>query len=223
MRWPRVWRLLTPQREIQAVVSRQLTSDIEQHTAEYLALEYTASAPYNCFVFDDQAQADEIRKLLFSSGACEYGPPFGKVLLKDNSPAGMLACLTGKQVTSIRLKGALALLRKGIFARWPALQQRLQLAGQTLLKPQPEDFYLSRIAVAINERGQGTGSLLMDHFEQAGYTLKCQRLTLEVNAVDEQAIAFYLKHKFAELNQRRVVDLATGRTLEYLHMVKPLV
>jgi ribosomal protein S18 acetylase RimI-like enzyme len=204
-------------------MSRSLTTDIEPHVPDYLALEYAASEPYNSFVFDDKAQADEIRHLLFFSGACEYSPPFGQILLDDSAPVGMIACLTGKQLTSIRLKGALELRRAGIVERYPGLQQRLQLASQTLLKPHAEDFYLSRIAITATQRGHGIGSFLMNHFEQTGRGLECQRLTLEVNAMDEHATNFYRKHDFVELQKQRVVDSVTGRTLEYLHMTKPLV
>ena len=100
-------------------MSRRLTTAIEPHVPDYLALEYAASEPYNSFVFDDKAQADEIRHLLFFSGACEYSPPFGQLLLDESSPVGMIACLTGKQLTGIRLKGALELRRAGIVERYP--------------------------------------------------------------------------------------------------------
>ena len=204
-------------------MSKRLTTDIEPHVADYLALESAASEPYNSFVFDNKAQADEIRQLLFSSGACEYSPPFGQILLDESAPVGMIACLTGKQLTGIRLKGALELRRAGIVERYPGLQQRLQLAGQTLLKPHAEDFYLSRIAITASQRGQGTGSFLMNHFERTGRALACRRLTLEVNAADEQATNFYRKHQFVELERQQVVDAATGRTLQYMHMTKSLV
>jgi ribosomal protein S18 acetylase RimI-like enzyme len=207
----------------QAAVTRLLTADLGPYTADYLAFEYAASAPYNCFVFDNRSQADEIRQLLFSSGASEYSPPFGQLLLQDNSPVGMLACLTGKQLTGARLKSAMTLQRAGVFDRYPVLQHRFQLAAQTLLKPQPDDYYLSRIAVRDNERGRGTGSFLMDYFEREALARDCRRLALEVNAEDEQAIRFYRKHEFVEGQRRRVVDSSTGRALEYMHMTKSFV
>src|SRR6266542_6935692 len=120
---------------MQTLVGRHLTADIAGNVVDYLALEFDASAPYNSFVFDDRSQADEIRGLLFSSGACEYAPPFGQALVEDGNVIGMIACLTGKQLSSIRLRAALVLNKAGVFTRYPTMQRRLQLAGQTLLKP----------------------------------------------------------------------------------------
>jgi len=202
------------------VATQTLSDELTPHLDEFLFLEAEASKPYNNFVYDDEAQATELRRLLLEAGVCEFGPPYARLLIDDGNVAGMIACLTGPQVLQVRMKGAMVLLKAGVLSE--GLQQRLRLAVQTLIKPQPDDFYLSRIAIDAKRRGRGDGSFLIEHFQNEGRRLGCRRLTLEVNAIDEQAVRFYLKHNFSELNTLEVKDKDSGRSLVYQQMIKKL-
>lgn len=54
-----------------------------------------------------------------------------------------------------------------------------------------EDFYLQAIAVDKNLRGDGVGSILMDHFEEKARTSRSKRLCLDVSAQNQGALRFY--------------------------------
>jgi ribosomal protein S18 acetylase RimI-like enzyme len=215
-------RVLTRCPEAEAAMSRELTGEIGPYASAFLELEGEASDPYNSFVYENKAQAIEIRRFLFESSLCEFSPPYARILLEDGRVLGMLACLTGNDLLRVRLKGALALSKAGVFTQSSALQQRMHLAGQTLIKPLAGDYYLSRIAVARAERGRGIGGFLMEQFEFKGRNLGCWRLTLEVAAHDEQAVGFYVQQGFSKMDLQRAFDTQTGRLLEYLQMAKLL-
>jgi len=200
--------------------TRTLTDNLAAHLDQFLVLEAEASKPYNNFVYGNDEQAYQLRRLLLQAGVSEFGSPYARLMLDDGRVTGMIACLTGKQLLQVRMKGALALRKAGVLT--PELQDRLRLAGQTLIKPNADDFYLSRIAIAPGLRGQGAGSFLMNYFEDEARTHNCARLTLEVNALDEPAVRFYCRHKFSELSRLKVNDEATGRSLEYQQMSKLL-
>jgi ribosomal protein S18 acetylase RimI-like enzyme len=53
------------------------------------------------------------------------------------------------------------------------------------------DFYLLAAAVDAAERGQGTGSMLMDHMEDVAHERGCKRIALDVAANNTGARRLY--------------------------------
>jgi ribosomal protein S18 acetylase RimI-like enzyme len=197
-------------------------ADVGAFEEEFLALEAAASAPYSRFVFDSEARAAEARAVLWARGLCEFSPPAGRLFLLDGRPAGMIAALTGRELARRRLAAGVALATSELLAADPALRDRLRLAGRTLLKAAPDDFYLSRIATHRWARGRGVGAALLERVLEEGRRTGCPRCVLEVAPESAAAAALYARFGFREVDRRVAEDPASGRRLEYAHLSRAL-
>ena len=195
---------------------------IGPHRSDFLALEYAASAAYNEFAYQDRAQADAVREFLLDRGVAEFSSDFSALLLDEGAVRGMISCLAAEEVAKCRMKSAFALGKWGIFENSPRLYERLALAGQTLMKLGPGDFYVSRIATAPVSSGKGYGGRLLDHCEERARAAGAVRIALEVAAQNAGAVRFYEKHCFAALERQSVSSPDDGRSLDYIHMAKDL-
>lgn len=195
---------------------------LEPYRNEFLRLEGLASAPYNDFVYDDAEQSLAVRSYVLDVGAAEFAPPYGSIAREGSSVVGVLACLTGQELSTARLRTAMALARSEHLQLDAVVQQRVRIAARTLAVPQQQDFYLSRISVVESVRGHGVGSRLMGEYERRGREEGCARLILEVAADSAKVVHFYERQGFTVIDERAVVDEPTGRRLAYLHMAKSL-
>ena len=187
-----------------------------------LDLEFLASEPYTAFVFSSTEQALRIRRYLYERDLCEFSPPYGLLLRDQGRVVGLLAILDGAELTRCRLKATIALAKSGLLAEDPGLGARLQLAGQTLLKLRPDDFYISRVAAVDSDRRRGLGSSLVRRAEQEARARGCPRVALEVSPVSAAAIRLYSREGYQEIDAREAHDPLTGRSLRYLHLAKTL-
>ena len=197
-----------------------LTSHVGGDEQTLLELEFLASEPYTSFVFASTDQAVRVRRYLYEKNLSEFSPPYGRLLRDNGRVVGLLAILDGAELIKCRLKATLALTKSGLLAEDPALGARLQLAGQTLLKLRPDDFYISRVAAAEGQRGRGLGSFLVRSAEQEARSRACPRLALEVSPLSTAAVQLYRREGFEEIDAREVQDPLTGRSLRYLHLAK---
>ena len=183
---------------------------------EFLQLEAAASAPYCRFAYGSDTLTRDVQRVLMERSTGEFAPPTGQLYLQDGSPAGLIACLTGQQLQRARLGAAMALAKAHLFD--PSIARRVQLAGSTLLKPAPTDFYLSRIAVHPSHRGKGIGARLMDEVLALAVRAKAAQCVLEVAPEATAAIALYRRFGFKESDRRSAHDPDSGASLEYVHM-----
>lgn len=197
------------------------TANLSPFEREFLALESSASAPYTRFIYATAADAGRAQALLLDRGVGEFAPPAGKLLILGGTPAGMVACLTGAALRRARLAAGAALARARLMAD-PAVARRVQLASTTLLQPDADDFYLSRLAVHEDFRGQGVGAALLRHVLAEAARCRAARCVLEVAPEAAAAMALYQRHGFAAIDRRTVADPDSGRTLEYVHMQRAL-
>jgi ribosomal protein S18 acetylase RimI-like enzyme len=203
-------------------VALHLSAEVGQDAATILDLEFAASEPYTRFVFATPTHARAVRQYLFDRKLAEFSCPYLLILRDTDEVVGMLAVLTGAELVGCRLRAAVALVRSGLLTADAGVGDRLQLAGRTLLKVQPDDFYVSRIAVAPGARGRGLGERLLDEAEREGLRRGCARLVLEVAPESAAARRLYDRHRFSEIGVAKVVDPVTGRSLQYVHLAKPL-
>lgn len=200
----------------------ELSAEIGGDESIVLDLEFAASEPYTRFVFATVHQALAVRRYLFARDLCEFSPPHLRVLRHEGTVLGMLAALSGKELAECRLRAALAITKSGLLTADSTVAPRLKLAGQTLLKLGPDDYYLSRIATAEGARGKGLGELMIRATEREARERACRRLALEVAPTSEAAVRLYQREGFQQTDARQVTDPATGRCLVYLHFVKVL-
>ena len=195
-----------------------LTPHVGGDEQTLLDLEFVASQPYTSFAFSSTDQALRVRRYLYERNLCEFSPPYGRLLRDQGRAVGLLAVLDGAELTRCRLKATLALTKSGLLADDPGLGARLHLAGQTLLKLRPDDFYISRVAAA--ERGRGLGSHLVRCAADEARARGCPRVVLEVSPLSVAAVQLYRREGYQEIDAREVQDPLTGRSLRYLHMAK---
>ncbi|MCA1652891.1 MAG: GNAT family N-acetyltransferase [Sphingomicrobium sp.] len=200
------------------IVSDQLLA----HRSQFLELERAAAAAYSHFVYHDEQEANTIRERLFDEGVCEFAAPFSRILLSGNRAAGMVSCLSATQLARCRMRSAFFLARSGLLQDRPATRARMEMAGRTLMRLEPSDFYLSRIAVSAGEAGSGAADQLMRYCEECARAAGSTRIALEVESGNDRALAFYRKKGFSKIDQRATRDPQSGRTLEYLHLAKSL-
>lgn len=195
----------------------RLTTDFGDHIGEFLHLEAQASEPYSKFVYYNAEQAMSVVRLLWDRNLCEFSPPNGRLLLDDNRVLGMIATQSAHDLTGHRLRAGYALKKSGLLDRDVGLLDRLRMANATLLRPAPQDLYLSRIAVAATARAAGLGRFLIERVIAEAVLGKCERVVLEV-ASTSSALAFYQHIGFCELARKSAFDPATKRRLIYVHM-----
>jgi ribosomal protein S18 acetylase RimI-like enzyme len=187
----------------------------------YLGLEYLASEPYSTFVYEDEAQARAIARFLLES-ACEFSAPAGRLALGDTAPVGMIACLTAEELSRARMNAAMALVRGKKIAADGPVRERMMIASDALMRLEAGDFYLSRIAVAASARRGGVGLQLMSEVERLAREAGAKRLVLEVSPSHAAAVRMYERAGLAAVDEVRVEDPESGRTLTYRHMAEAL-
>jgi ribosomal protein S18 acetylase RimI-like enzyme len=200
----------------------QLSTDVAAFVEPFLELEGAASEPYNRFCYGTPEFSDRLRRHLLLGRAAEYCPPAGRLLIESGSALGLLACLSGADLRKARLGAALALARSSFLREDASLEPRIRLAGRALLKVQPDDYYLSRLAVRPESRGTGVASALLAIFEREGRERGSRRLVLEVSPESTAAVRLYQRHGFLEVGRGSASDPETGRSLEYAHLTKQI-
>jgi ribosomal protein S18 acetylase RimI-like enzyme len=172
-----------------------------------------ASAPYDAFVWRDPARAHEVARRLWDASAGEVAPDTSHLLVVDGALVGALSALPGPLLLRRRLQAALALTRSG-FELSPGEQERARAASATMLKPQPGDFYLARLAVDAAARGTGAGRRLLAAFFDGARTAGATRCVLEVATDNAPAVRLYEGHGFATFAERT----AEGGALRFTWM-----
>lgn len=200
----------------------EFSTDIARDERQYLEMEFLASEPYTSFVFSSIDQALRVRDYLFERNLCEFSQPYGRVLRDGDRAIGMLALLNGAELERCRLRAAIALVKSNLVRDDADTVRRLKSAGQTLMKARPDDFYLSRLAAAETARGRGVGTQLLNEVEREARSQKSPRIVLEVCSSSVAALQLYQRAGFQELDRRFATDQVTDRSLEYIHLAKPL-
>ncbi len=191
--------------------------DWETWGAAWLTLARQASARYDRFVFGDDAAA--AARVLWDEGYGELAPPHCRAWVAQGQVAGVLACLPGSELARCRLQAALILRKAGLLPE--ATVRRGQQAAPSLVRPEPDDYYLSRLAVAAGWRRQGLGRLLLRRCEEAGRQAACTRVVLQ--AVDEPGTrAFYRRCGYVPVGQGTVAHSAGGPGFAYVHWAREM-
>jgi ribosomal protein S18 acetylase RimI-like enzyme len=192
----------------------------------FLELERLASQPYNDFVYGESDVAALAQKTMFEASAGEFAPPHGRAIFIEDELIGMVAALSGTDLTKARLAATFALSRAGLLHDEP-LKQRIHLAAQTLTRPGSTDYYLSRIAIIPEARRQAgqmpaVSELVLDHLEEEGRAAGAARFVADVSADRPRLISFYERRGMQCVEKAAVTDPTTERRLVYAHLVKDL-
>jgi ribosomal protein S18 acetylase RimI-like enzyme len=145
------------------------------------------------------------------------------VILEDARSTAVVGALVGSLASAIRrinLHTAALLFSwygPGVVARFP----RLARAGKALDPLEPDDYYLSHIAVLPEHRGRGFGRELLLAGEEHARQQGAQRLVLDVEEHNQGARAF---HAGLAYNPASIIRIDLGRrgAFSFLRMVKNL-
>jgi ribosomal protein S18 acetylase RimI-like enzyme len=199
----------------------EVIEDASPYSEFCLEMECAAAETYLRFVYDDMAQAVAIQRFLAAKGLLESSPPFGRVLLRDGQPIGMVSGVPGPELRALRMKSAIV-MRKSSALRLDALtQNRIQLAHQVLFSPRDADYYSSKLAISPAARRTGAGPLLMSFITDEARKRGFERIIGEVHP-DNTAMLRVMCEKvgWERLDERRVEDPATRRSLAYVHVAR---
>jgi ribosomal protein S18 acetylase RimI-like enzyme len=122
-----------------------------------------------------------------------YGADNILVVVDQSRPESVLGALVGSVTSATRQTNlhAAALLFKWYGPGFLTRLSRLIRAGKTLDNLEPDDFYLSHIAVLPAHRGRGAGKTLLLAGEERARKLGARRMVLDVEEHNERARSFY--------------------------------
>ena len=202
----------------------ELTTQIEPALVPaYLALEYEASAPYYEFVFDDEAEARRAQRVLWDEEAGEWVPPHGHAIMLDDEFAGLIGGVMGGELQRVRLRASLALSRAGIPSDEDQAE-RMRMAVQTLVKPEPDDFYYGQVALTRAARKTGLVEELFELIRHYASACGARRCVFQAHADSPRLIAFYERtgQERERIGEGEATDPKTGRTIRYVHFATDL-
>lgn len=190
----------------------------------YLDLEAAASEPYSRFVYETPAEARAVSSLLVEARTGEIAPPLARAVLDESGrTVAMLAGPIGKkELGRARLFAAKKIRDAGTLEGSAATLARSELARHTLMTLEEGDQYLSRIAVAPDQRGRGVAAAVLARFLDDCRAKGGKRAVLEVSPASEAAVRLYEKAGFATLGDHRAEHPESGRVLVYRHMALTL-
>lgn len=188
---------------------------------DLIRLELMASLPYAQFVYGSIQEAERVDRMLLESGTAEFGPPFARILLAAGRPAGMIAVLSFAELVRARLGAAMTLRRAGVITPGSEREVAVRSAAATLWSVEPDDLYLSRLAVAPEARGRKLGSVLLAEVERSARQRACRRIVLEVASGNRPAVKLYESAGFVP-GEIRAAEHEGRPRLEYLHMAKAI-
>lgn len=204
-------------RAVSPVLSESLDA-----TDDLIRFAQLASAPYDRFVWEDAAEATRVAAYLLARGAGEIAPPAGRTLVVDGEPCGILACMTGAELTRRRVGAAFVLSRAGSALLSETAARRARLASQTFCQVSEGDYYLARLAVAPEFRGRGLGQWLVERLMEMAAAAGSRRCWLEVDPENRAAITLYHAAGFRIVANVQVRDDVSGRELHFAHMSAPV-
>jgi ribosomal protein S18 acetylase RimI-like enzyme len=187
---------------------------------DYLALEGAASAAYSSFVYEDERQANEVRRALFEAKAGDVAARFVIATTVDGILAGVMNCMSGSELEVARTAASIVMHRRGLLRPDSGLAERLRLASGALWRPNRSDFYLSRIAVAPAFRRCGVAERLLETLIDRARSRGADRILLEVEPGNEPARRLYARAGFVEVATK--IAQSGDRRLAYVLAELPL-
>jgi GNAT superfamily N-acetyltransferase len=193
------------------------TSVRPEDVPTYLDLVHDASLPYDAFVYDDEAQARRVQKLMFEAGVGDWSPPRGRCAMHAGEMVGIISGAQASELKQVRLQASMTLARAGVLAD-KDLTQRMRQAAQALAQPQEDDYMNSVVAVVATRRGAGVGRAMLELSWQLARDSGARRIVGQTEADDPQLCAYYKKLGYYPIGEGRVSDEKTGRALHYLQL-----
>jgi ribosomal protein S18 acetylase RimI-like enzyme len=179
-----------------------------------LPLVHEAGNPYYDWFFGDAGAARETLRRWIARPSSEISAERVVVARSRRALVGAYVALGGADLRRARNADTLALLEqvRSQPAERALLVERLAGAKALFAPVEPEEWYLSKIAVVRRLRGQGVGRALADEYVRAGVDAGFRRFRLDVAAENDHAVQIYRSLGFVVEEER------TAAGMRYLAM-----
>jgi len=184
---------------------------------QLLSLSLTASESFDGFVYGSSELAQPVAQALFRAGVSEIDPGHTAVCVKSDRIVGFAAGLPHPEILRRRMRSVAVVLNSHSVREDPDLLERMRAASATLTRTQPNDFYLSRLAVLSSHRGQGIASSLLELVIEDARSTPSSAIRLDVAADAAAAIRLYRRYHFCCTGKSVASNPCTDTTLSHLH------
>jgi GNAT superfamily N-acetyltransferase len=163
-----------------------------------------AGEPYSAWFFGGRAKARaDLGKWLLRPSSEVSATRVELVHEDPRSLAGLFIGVPGAELESCRKSDLLVAVASAHDAEARnTLAARIRQTSDLFLEVEPDEYYLSKMAVVRERRGRGLGRLILDAFlakgERHGYT----RFSLDVAAENTPAVKLYASAGFREQGAR---------------------
>lgn len=174
---------------------------------EIVGLVHEAGNPYYDWLFGGEEAARESLDAVSLKTSSELWPGRARLLVAGSRLLGMYIALEGREVAACRAADTLALLgrlSRGDLNRREALRGRVAESRQLFDPVSGSDYFLSKIGVTAEFRGQRVAGILLDSFLDEGVAIGYGRFRVDVSADNEPAIALYRSRDFRTVHERRL-------------------
>ena len=188
-------------------------SSSERLVASLLPLVHEAGNPYYDWFFGNAVRARAALERWMNRDSSEISVTRFVIVVDGDHTVGGMVAIAGAELADCRRSDALVAIKEAGSER-ASLLARVRASKDLFAPVGTDELYLSKIAVARDERRRGMGSLLMRELLVDARSRGFERLRLDVSADNEPAISLYRAFGF-ELQETRHSDAAA---MTYLSM-----
>ena len=175
-----------------------------------------AGNPYFDWLFGDAARTRTVLQARMQSPASELSIGLVTALIDaDGDMLGGFIGIEGADLKRRRREDSMAFLQAASREQRPSLARRMRTSRELFPPVEPDEFYLSKMGVRYDARGNGLGRRLVQHFLAEGMASEPRRFRLDVHAENRRAIRLYESVGF-ELTQESH-SRETGMTYLAMH------
>jgi ribosomal protein S18 acetylase RimI-like enzyme len=166
----------------------------------YLTMHETADYLFGC----DNARHALSR--LFRMKSDRFSYQFTEVVSLSGEIAGLVVSYSGRLIKSLEIPTALRVAQAiGVFGFLRFVRQALPLIN--VKEAAPDEYYISNIAVLLDQQGQGLGSHMLHWIEKKALKQGFDKISLTVDIENERAFSLYCRTGFNVVETTRVESL----------------
>ena len=182
------------------------TPDMAPVASELIYLTMRQTADY---LFGND-NARQILARLFAMRSNRFSYQFSQVFSPSGEIAGLVVSYPGLLLKSLELPTALRVVQAiGIFGFFRFVRKALPLLN--VKEAEPDEYYISNIAVLPAQQGHGLGSQMLQLIEKKAREQGYKKISLTVDIENEGAYALYCRTGF-EVVETSIIESLQRRT-----------
>jgi ribosomal protein S18 acetylase RimI-like enzyme len=152
---------------------------------------HEATGAYLDWLFGSAEKARAVVRRWMARPGSEISITRATVLLESGRPVGCFVALSGAQLARCARADAIATLQEAKRDGGRALLDRAATASPRAFPIEPDEFFLSRLAVSPELRGSGRGRALLEEYVAVGRRAGFRRFRLDVTVGNTRAEKLY--------------------------------